>query len=80
MPVLPSSSVVFHHYTSLIRCIVDGVSTNGDNLNVQDIATIDILKDASAAAIYGSAAAGGVIVITTTKGASAKPTINLNAR
>lgn len=60
--------------------IVDGVRTNGDNLNVQDIATVDILKDASAAAIYGSAAAGGVIVITTKKGASAKPTINFNAR
>jgi TonB-linked SusC/RagA family outer membrane protein len=60
--------------------IVDGVRTNGDNLNVQDIATIDILKDASAAAIYGSAAAGGVIVITTKKGASAKPAINFNAR
>jgi TonB-dependent starch-binding outer membrane protein SusC len=60
--------------------IVDGVRTNGDNLNVQDIATIDILKDASAAAIYGSAAAGGVIVITTKKGTSAKPAINVNAR
>ncbi|MBO9202172.1 MULTISPECIES: SusC/RagA family TonB-linked outer membrane protein [Niastella] len=60
--------------------IVDGVRTNGDNLNVQDIATIDILKDASAAAIYGSAAAGGVIVVTTKKGASAKPAININAR
>ena len=60
--------------------IVDGVRTTGDNLNVQDIATIDILKDASAAAIYGSAAAGGVIVITTKKGASAKPVINFNAR
>lgn len=60
--------------------IVDGVRTNGDNLNVQDIASIDILKDASAAAIYGSAAAGGVIVITTKKGASTKPVINVNAR
>jgi TonB-linked SusC/RagA family outer membrane protein len=60
--------------------IVDGVRTSGDNLNVQDIATIDILKDASAAAIYGSAAAGGVIVITTKKGNSAKPVINFNTR
>jgi TonB-linked SusC/RagA family outer membrane protein len=60
--------------------IVDGVRTNGDNLNVQDIASIDILKDASAAAIYGSAAAGGVIVITSKKGTTAKPTINFNAR
>lgn len=60
--------------------IVDGVRVPGDNINVQDIATIDILKDASAAAIYGSAAAGGVIVITTKKGSGAKPTINFNAR
>ncbi|WP_245952788.1 SusC/RagA family TonB-linked outer membrane protein [Chitinophaga skermanii] len=60
--------------------IVDGVRTSGDNINIQDIATVDILKDASAAAIYGSAAAGGVIVITTKRGQGAKPVINLNAR
>jgi len=60
--------------------IVDGVRVPGDNINIQDIATIDILKDASAAAIYGSAAAGGVIIITTKKGAGAKPSINFNAR
>ncbi|WP_295128528.1 SusC/RagA family TonB-linked outer membrane protein [uncultured Chitinophaga sp.] len=60
--------------------IVDGVRVPGDNINVQDIATIDILKDASAAAIYGSAAAGGVIVITTKKGSGSKPSINFNAR
>jgi len=60
--------------------IVDGVRVPGDNINIQDIATVDILKDASAAAIYGSAAAGGVILITTKKGSGAKPTINFNAR
>ncbi len=60
--------------------IVDGVRVGGDNINVQDIATIDILKDASAAAIYGSAAAGGVIVITTKRGSGSKPAVNLNAR
>ncbi|MDQ6764358.1 MAG: SusC/RagA family TonB-linked outer membrane protein, partial [Bacteroidota bacterium] len=60
--------------------IVDGVRVAGNNINVQDIATVDILKDASAAAIYGSAAAGGVIVITTKRGTTAKPSINLNAR
>jgi TonB-dependent SusC/RagA subfamily outer membrane receptor len=37
-------------------------------LNPNDIASIDILKDASATAIYGSQAAGGVILITTKKG------------
>lgn len=60
--------------------IVDGVRVPGDNINIQDIASIDVLKDASAAAIYGSAAAGGVIVITTKKGSGAKPTVNFNAR
>jgi len=60
--------------------IVDGVRMPGDNINIQDIASIDILKDASAAAIYGSAAAGGVIVITTKKGAGSKPNINFNVR
>lgn len=60
--------------------IVDGVRVPADNINVQDIASIDILKDASASAIYGSAAAGGVIVITTKKGSGGKPTINFNVR
>ena len=60
--------------------IVDGVRVPGDNINIQDVATVDILKDASAAAIYGSAAAGGVILITTKKGSGTKPTINFNAR
>ena len=60
--------------------VIDGVQVPGDNINVQDIATIDILKDASAAAIYGSAAAGGVILITTKKGSGAKPSINFDMR
>ncbi len=46
-----------------------GVPTNPLNyLNPEDIETIDVLKDASAAAIYGARAANGVIVITTKKG------------
>ncbi|MDH7462743.1 TonB-dependent receptor [Chitinophagaceae bacterium 26-R-25] len=60
--------------------IVDGVRTDGTNLNPQDVASVEVLKDASAAAIYGSAAAGGVILITTKKGASQRPTVNFNAR
>jgi TonB-linked SusC/RagA family outer membrane protein len=60
--------------------VVDGVQVPSDNINVQDIATIDILKDASAAAIYGSAAAGGVILITTKKGSGSKPSVNFNMR
>ena len=60
--------------------VVDGVQVPSDNINVQDIATIDILKDASAAAIYGSAAAGGVILITTKKGSGGKPSVNFDMR
>jgi TonB-linked SusC/RagA family outer membrane protein len=48
-------------------------------LNPTDIESIDILKDASAAAIYGSRAANGVILITTKKGLSGEPRIGINA-
>lgn len=44
-------------------------------LNPNDIASIDVLKDASAAAIYGSAAANGVILITTKSGQAGKPKV-----
>ena len=60
--------------------VIDGVQQSGSNINPQDIASIDVLKDASAAAIYGAAAAGGVIIITTKKGTGIKPTINLSSR
>lgn len=46
------------------------------NLNPDDIESIDILKDASAAAIYGSDASGGVILITTKRGKTGKPEIS----
>jgi len=45
-------------------------------LNINDIETFDILKDASAAALYGARAMNGVIVITTKKGKAGAPTIN----
>ena len=57
----------------------NGVASNPLNfINPQDIESIDILKDASAAAIYGSRAANGVIVITTKKGAKGQTKINLS--
>jgi TonB-linked SusC/RagA family outer membrane protein len=49
------------------------------SINPNDIQSIDILKDASAAAIYGSAAANGVILITTKRGVSGKPTVSLSS-
>ncbi|RIV67622.1 SusC/RagA family TonB-linked outer membrane protein [Flagellimonas aequoris] len=56
-----------------------GVPTNPLNfINPQDIESIDVLKDASAAAIYGARAANGVIVITTKKGKSGRTQMDLS--
>lgn len=62
--------------------VLDGVIFNGSlrDINPNDIQSIDILKDASSAAIFGSKAASGVILITTTKGSTGKPVINLTTR
>ena len=61
--------------------VIDGVLSYGsiNSINTADIETIDVLKDASAAAIYGSRAANGVIIITTKKGASEAPVVSMNA-
>ena len=58
--------------------VVDGIICDDiDWLNPQDIARIDVLKDASSTAIYGSRASNGVIIITTKKGAKgSKPKFN----
>ncbi|QLE00827.1 TonB-dependent receptor [Galbibacter sp. BG1] len=48
-------------------------------INPNDIASMDVLKDASATAIYGSRGANGVIIITTKKGKIGKPQINFNS-
>ena len=54
--------------------IVDGVSVgNIDYLNPSDIESIDVLKDAASAAIYGSRAANGVVLVTTVKGRKGRP-------
>ena len=49
--------------------IVDGIRMGtGNNFNIQDVESIEVLKDAGAAAIYGAQAAGGVILVTTKRG------------
>ena len=61
--------------------VVDGVPV--DNINFlapSDIADIQILKDASSAAIYGSRAANGVILITTKNGSTERPQVSLNVQ
>ncbi len=50
------------------------------DINFDDIASIDVLKDASAAAIYGARASNGVVIITTKKGKAGTPSINFSAQ
>ncbi|HCC87000.1 MAG TPA: SusC/RagA family protein [Prevotella sp.] len=53
--------------------VIDGYPSSGDLLlDPEDIASIEVLKDAASAAIYGSRAAGGVVIITTKRGQSGK--------
>ena len=57
--------------------VVDGVLTEDiSNINTADIVNVDVLKDASATAIYGSRGANGVIIITTKRGTVGKMTVN----
>lgn len=61
--------------------VIDGIQGNMDLLNQispTEIETIDILKDASATAIYGSRGAPGVVIITTKKYSEGKPTVEYN--
>ena len=60
--------------------VVDGMPVTDINyLNTSDIQSMEVLKDASASAIYGSRGANGVILITTKKGAAGKTTVTLDA-
>src|SRR5674476_982995 len=60
--------------------VLDGVVFTGslNEINPMDIASVDVLKDASSTAIYGSLAANGVLLITTKRGKTDKPTVQMN--
>ncbi len=61
--------------------VVDGLPTPNYDLNLinsNDIESIDILKDAASAAIYGSRAANGVVLVTTKKGKAGRTKVELN--
>lgn len=59
--------------------IIDGVPTDNINcINPSDIETMQVLKDAASASIYGSRAANGVVIITTKQGKGDRLTINVN--
>jgi TonB-linked SusC/RagA family outer membrane protein len=59
--------------------MVDGVESNLDNISANDIETMQVLKDAGAAAIYGVRGSNGVIIVTTKKGKIGKPIISYDA-
>lgn len=63
--------------------VVDGVPIEGDafqGINPNDIASVDILKDASASALYGSRGAAGVIVVTTKRGGANKMRLGISSQ
>ena len=62
--------------------VVDGIPYGGSmsDINPRDIGSVEILKDASAAAIYGSRGSNGVILITTKEGASGKTTFSYDGK
>ncbi|MDE5919227.1 MAG: TonB-dependent receptor, partial [Duncaniella sp.] len=59
--------------------IIDGIPGSYSQVNPSDIESIDVLKDASSTAIYGSAGANGVVIITTKRGAEGKAIVNFDA-
>ena len=59
--------------------IIDGMPGDINTINPNDIESIEVLKDASSTAIYGSSGANGIIIVTTKSGKEGKVSVNLNA-
>ncbi len=60
--------------------IIDGVQRSAEDFNPEDVASIEILKDASATAIYGARASNGVVLVTTRSGSAGKAKFNASYR
>lgn len=75
---LRGSSVLKSGNSTEPLVLVDGVPADFNFLNPEDIESINVLKDAASAAIYGSRAANGVLLITTKRGKMGKPTFRYN--
>lgn len=83
----PEQSIMLRGRNSILASnepliVVDGVPYSGSimDINPNDVKSIDVLKDASAAAIYGSRGANGVILVTTKIGQTGKPAISYDGR
>ncbi len=74
------SSTLGGDFANSALIVVDGIVRDNalDQLDPNQVASISILKDASATAVYGSRASNGVILITTKRGQTGKPTFNYN--
>lgn len=59
--------------------LVDGIERNFNDVDVNEIESISVLKDASATAVYGVKGANGVILLTTKRGKNEKPVVNFSA-
>ncbi len=59
--------------------IIDGAPGDLNNVNPQDVSSIQVLKDAAAAAIYGSRAANGVVIVTTKQGKPGKAHVSIQS-
>ncbi len=83
----PQQSIMIRGRNSILASnepliVMDGVPYSGNimDINPNDVVSIEVLKDASSAAIYGSRGANGVILITTKIGSTGKPRITLDSK
>jgi TonB-dependent starch-binding outer membrane protein SusC len=80
VPYNPAQTAVSNDQLNAPLIVLDGIPYGGsiNDINPDDIATLDILKDASATVIYGSRGSGGVILVTTKRGKSGKSVTSYN--
>lgn len=74
-PGVDQASLRIRGSNKAVTYIVDGVPRSIDEVDPNDIASLSVLKDAAATAVYGLNAAGGVIIVTTKKGSQGKPRV-----
>jgi TonB-dependent starch-binding outer membrane protein SusC len=59
--------------------IIDGIPGNIDNVNPNDVSSVQVLKDAASASVYGARAANGVIIVTTNQGKSGRTSVSIDS-
>lgn len=81
-PGANSASIIIRGVSSLNSnsplILVDGVERDWNDIDPNEVATVSVLKDASATAVYGAKGANGVIIVTTKTGQEGKPSMNFS--